>query len=210
MRFIRNSREKLQDLALSLTLFGACQDGTTIGDRLKVTKLMFLTSHSLFERQIKGFSLNFYRYTHGPFTPEVYEIWEELAWMGLLSVESGARGELGLTPEGQRMAGLVTGQLEAESSCSPYLELIRLIADAWASSTTSELLRHVYDLKVKPIGYRHNLPLRDVPSNERLTGILSDDTNRVFAGVVRSQRDGKSGVGATRGRQEWVRGIVVG
>lgn len=183
MRFIRNQREKLQDLVLSLTLFGACQEGTAIGDRLKVTKLMFLASYSLFEQRIKGFSLNFYRYTHGPFTPEVYEIWEELAWMGLLAIEGGAKGELSLTPEGQKMADLVTGHLKGEPSCSPHLEQTRVIADAWSSVTTSELLNHVYSMVVRPIGYGHDLPLRDVPSNQRLTGILSERESRMSMAI---------------------------
>ena len=174
MRFIRNQREKLQDLALSLALFGACQEGKSIGDRLKVTKLLFLATHNLFSRDIKGLSLSFYRYTHGPFTTEVYEIWEELAWMGLLDCEGGAAGQLGLTSKGQQVAGQITSTLSQEASCKVFLQQTRQIADAWCSANTGELLQHVYSLAVRPYGYDKDLPLSDVPQGQRLTGIIPD------------------------------------
>ena len=176
MRFIRNQREKLQDLALSLVLFRACQQGAHLGDRLKVTKLLFLATYGLFSRDMKGLSLSFYRYTHGPFTAEVYEIWEELAWMGFLESEGGASGKLGLTPKGQQAAEKITSKLDCEESCKVFLQQTNQIADAWCSASTAELLQHVYSLTVRPIGYSLDVPLRDVPHGERLTGIIADRT----------------------------------
>ena len=174
MRFIRNQREKLQDLALSLALFGACQQGTYIGDRLKVTKLLFLATQNLFRQDIKGLSLSFYRYTHGPFTTEVYEIWEELAWMGLLNCEGGAAGKLGLTHKGQQVAEQITSTLNHEASCKVFLQQTNQIADAWCSASTAELLQHVYSLPVRPFGYLKDVLLRDVPQGQKLTGIIPD------------------------------------
>ncbi|PKB73681.1 MAG: hypothetical protein BZY75_00500, partial [SAR202 cluster bacterium Io17-Chloro-G7] len=92
MRTTRNNREKLNDALCSLVLLDLCAaESGIVGDRLKVTKLIFLATLELLQRQIKGLNYSFYRYPHGPFTIELYETWGEICWMGYLDVPAGAK-----------------------------------------------------------------------------------------------------------------------
>ena len=173
MRFIRTENERLRDLVLSLVLFDACQSGSDIGDRLKTTKLLFIATYLLFSRRIQGLSLSFFRYTHGPFTREVYEVWEELSWMGYLNSQPGSTGKLSLSSEGKEAANRLYGLLAATRSAQPYLKVVREISDAWASLDTSETLNKVYAMRATPFHGVVETTIRDMAMGEKLTGVLS-------------------------------------
>jgi hypothetical protein len=183
MRFIRTEGEQLKDLVLALVLFEACQPGPDIGDRLKTTKLLFIATHSLFRRQVQGLSLSFYRYTHGPFTREVYEIWEELEWMGYLDAQPGPGGKLSLSQEGRDVAGHLGSLLEGNPGSRPFLDVVRHIGDAWAPLSTAEMLSKVYAMSLAPIGWDREVELRDVPLGKRLTGVLARSESQAIIEV---------------------------
>lgn len=181
MRFIRTENERLRDLVFSLVLFNACQSESDIGDRLKTTKLLFIATYLLFRQRIHGLSLSFFRYTHGPFTREVYEIWEELSWMGYMDSQAGSSGRLSLTPEGAKAADRLYGLLATTPSAQPFLSAVREISDAWASLDTSDTLSKVYAMSLKPIYGDKDVLIRDMALGEKLTGVL---TRREVSSII--------------------------
>lgn len=172
MRTERTPRERVTDALLSLVLFNACasEDGG-IGDRLKATKLLFLASHDLFSKQIKALNFSFYRYSYGPFTPELYETWGELNWMGYLDIEAGPVGRLSLTKLGRDAARRYEALLDKNLNDST-LGVFRQVCDGYTALGTRELLRRVYETKVTPVGWQRQIAVGEVPEGAFLTAVL--------------------------------------
>ena len=82
----RTPRELLTDSILTLTLYYLCglvsQDSMRIGDRLKAAKLTFYSTYPCYRQGIKALNYSFQKFTHGPFTRELYETWGSLQWDG--------------------------------------------------------------------------------------------------------------------------------
>ena len=176
MKFLsRNERERLTDGMLSLVLLKACvsDDGKTVGDRLKVARLLFLATHDLFSRQNKAFNFSFYRYHHGPFTTELYETWEELGWMGFLELEPGAAGRLKLTDEGVAGAERYEQRLLQLGNHS-IIQTFKRISDSYAQLSTDEILQKVYSMEIAPLGWREPVNLRQTPQGSYFTAILDE------------------------------------
>ncbi len=171
----RSEPERLTDALLSLVLLRECasEDGRTVGDRLKVTKLLFLAAHNLFSQQVKAFNLSFYRYSYGPFTTELYETWEELVWMGFLNITPGNQGQILLTESGDTAAKHYAERLRSQGN-EAILRAFQHITDAYASLSTPELLQRVYSMKVVPLGWQQSISVRDTPSRSFYTCILDD------------------------------------
>jgi len=186
MRLNRNSREKLTDAMLSLVLLNTCtSEKGRIGDRLKVTKLLFLATHKLFASQTRAFNFSFYRYHHGPFTTELYETWGELGWMGFLEIPAGASSDLSLTEAGIKAAEYY-GQRLADLGNQLVLQEFRHIADTYCQLETHELLKRVYSMKVTPLGWQQSVTISDAPMGTYFTCVLSDEEARVSLAVDES------------------------
>ena len=175
MRQTRTQRDRLSDAMLSLVLLNYCArtDGT-IGDRLKVAKLIFLATHDLLSQQFKALNFSFYRYSYGPFTPELYDTWGELTWMGFLEVPPSSRGEIKLTDSGLAAAVRYEKRLITLGNES-FIQSFRQVADSYCQYDTKELLEAVYQMKVVPLGWQQPIQIRDVPSKASLTWILESD-----------------------------------
>lgn len=173
MQLARSNRDRLTDALLSLVFLNFCTftDGKTIGDRLKVAKLLFLATHDLFSQQTKAFSFSFYRHRHGPFTTELYETWEELNWMGFLEVQPGPSGQLMLTEEGIKAAARYEQQLKILGN-QDVLQTFRRLSDSYCQLSTDELLRRVYNMEVTPLGWQQPVRIGDTPMGAYFTGIL--------------------------------------
>ncbi len=175
MRQIRTQRDRLSDAMLSLVLLNYCArtDGT-IGDRLKVAKLMFLATHDLLSQQFKALNFSFYRYSYGPFTPELYDTWGELNWMGFLEVPPSSRGEIKLTASGLSAAVRYEKRLKALGN-ELFIQSFRQVADSYCQYDTKELLDVVYDMKVVPLGWQQPIQIRDIPAKAFLTWVLESE-----------------------------------
>lgn len=175
MRTVRNNRERLTDALFSLVLLDLCaSESGVIGDRLKVTKIIFLATFELLNRQIKGLNYSFYRYAHGPFTTELYETWGELCWMGYLDVPTGAKSEITVTDSGHIAASRYLQRLEALDN-APIINVFKQVCDSYASLGTNELLKHVYEMLVTPVGWHQRLQIKEVPSGTYLTCVLDSN-----------------------------------
>ena len=208
MKFSRNDRERFIDAMLSLVLLRGCvsEDGNTIGDRLKVTKLLFLAAHDLFSRQTKAFNFSFYRYHHGPFTTELYETWEELSWMGFLEIEPGPRGRLKLTDAGVKAAEWYDQRLRISRN-QPIMQVFDRVANSYAQLSTAELLQRVYSMTVVPLGWQGQVDVRQTPpgvyytcnldyEEAKLSVTIDDDTAREFFGEMPSAQKARERAGA--------------
>ena len=203
MRTIRTPQESASDTLLSLVLFDFCApDSGILGDRLKATKLLFLATFESACRRLKSLNYSFYRYTHGPFTRELYATWQELNDLGYLDVPSNPSGDIVITEEGRAAARYFLSRME--SGAVPGVEVVKTVftqvADTYGPLSTPELLKRVYDMKVIPVGWQEQAVIRDVPTGAYFTCILEpkqslevvsvgeDTTNEFLSKVVPSVR----------------------
>lgn len=188
LRTVRTDEEQLTDALVTLAAFARVQQtsGGRVGDRLKAAKLLFLMSHALFVDRVRALHFSFYRYMYGPFTPELYDTWEELAFAGYLTRGSGPKGEIVVTPEGlecaERFSGEVlgmhrsspTGEMVESRAGSAVREVIDQVADSKASYRTGELLDAVYAMQLRPLGWGEPVQVKDVPVGVYLTKIVEE------------------------------------
>lgn len=175
MRTTRTPQEITSDSLLSLVLLDFCAaDSGAVGDRLKATKLLFMATFESARRRLKGLNYSFYRYAHGPFTKELYATWQELSDLGYLYVPSNPRDYITVTEEGKAAASYFLTKME--SSATPGIEALKSVfkqvSDTYGSFSTPELLRHIYDMKVVPVGWQEQATIRDIPNGAYFTCIL--------------------------------------
>lgn len=171
MRLVRSEREFLIDELMTLALLRLVP-AVRVGDRLKVVKLLFLATYELFKRRWKALNFCFYRYTYGPFTPQVYEVWGDLSWSELMSIEPRAAGLIYLTPKGRRLADSFIEEVLSQEDNAPIKAVIDSVAKEFGTQPTNKVLQLVYDMPVQPVGQEVSLPLVQVPVRTQLTAIL--------------------------------------
>ncbi|MFQ5878913.1 MAG: hypothetical protein ACE5IZ_01900 [Dehalococcoidia bacterium] len=174
MRFWRTEREELVDSLLTLALTHICAPTGYLGDRLKLTKLIFAATLETFRTRCKGFNFSFYRYSWGPFTKELYHTWGDLYWAGLLEVQPGSTGLLGLTDEGHELAERFIREVMQRDENQPFLEVMDKVADSYAPCSTGELLRRVYAMEVVPIGWSNPTTLGATPMEAYFTAPIEE------------------------------------
>ncbi len=176
MRTNRDNRERLNDAMMSLGLLDMCaaEDSGIIGDRLKVAKLLFLATLESVRQQAKIFNFSFFRYNFGTFTPELYDTWGELTWMGLLEVPMGREGRITITPKGREVAREIRDILESNvgDRTGVALNIFRQIADGYQALSTSEILSKVYAMRVRPLGWQAEVTIKEVTAGAFLTYVL--------------------------------------
>lgn len=178
MRLNRSNRERLTDAMLSLVLLNTCaSENGSIGDRLKVTKLLFLATYELFAQQTRAFNFSFYRYHHGPFTTELYETWGELGWIGFLEVPPGPTGQIALTATGLKAAEHYHQRLDNLGNVA-VLQAFKHVSDTYASLPTDELLKRVYGMEVTPLGWQQPVRIGDAPMGTYFTCVLEAEESR--------------------------------
>ncbi len=175
MRLSRTRQEVESDTLLSLILLDMCADDSgAVGDRLKTTKLLFLAAIESSKRRLKGLNYSFYRYTHGPFTRELYATWEELSELGYLDVPVERFGIITVTEEGRAAARHFRNRMESRAlpGMANVTQVFSQVADTFSSLGTAEILRCVYDMEVVPVGWQQQVAIRDVPNGAFFTCIL--------------------------------------
>lgn len=176
---MRNTREFLTDSLMTLAFLNRCAPVEGIvGDRLKVTKLLWLLSESLFSRRLKGLNFSFYRYSYGPFTKELYETWEDLNWAGLLEIGRGPTGSIGLTEQGRKVADDFYSDILSRPENEVFRKSLEDVATRWSRSSTSDLLQYVYSMRVRPIGWSDEVTIGNAPQNVYLTRVLEETEAR--------------------------------
>ena len=135
-------------------------DDGTLGDRLRLMKLAFLAACSLSEAKIAGLGLSFYRWTWGPLSNEVYDVWERLERAGILHEEE----QWIVTEDGASLSDAFYGDVFHAEVNEQVRRAFDEIADRWRGEPwTSELMKHVYALEVVPVGGDSPVAVSDVP-----------------------------------------------
>jgi len=165
----RGAREFLVDGVLMLVLMLRCSPGGPVGDRLKVMKLAFLATYDMFRRRAKGFSYSFYRYQYGPFTSEVYETWQDLSSAGLMELSPQPQGQIGLTAAGRDFAEAFAAEVLTRGENSQFDQILSGVADSYGADSTTELLRKVYGMQVRPLGWEDFTTIGATPEGLYLT-----------------------------------------
>lgn len=175
MRYDRTQKEALADALVTLCLLDRSALEGPVGDRLKVVKLVFLATWEMFQNRWKGLNFSFYRYTYGPFTPQLYETWEELSWAGLLEIGSGPDGKIALTEEGRSLAQRVWREVFDLPRHRAFAEVLDRIAARHGGQDTGQILRHVYLLQAPPASGGRPVPIRDMASGTYITACLEPE-----------------------------------
>ena len=188
MRTTRTQSERLSDHVLTLVLLDLCSESRVVGDRLKAMKLMFEASLSLFRQQAKALNYSFYRYVYGPFTPEAYETWEELSWVGWLQIEPGATGPVSVTEDGEEVASTYREKLDREWGGGFALEVFRQVADTYSSLSTPDLMKKVYSQKVIPVGFQSPIKVGEAKENVLFTCIVEEENAKKNLSILDNDR----------------------
>jgi uncharacterized protein YwgA len=174
MRTERTPEEQLTDSALALALLARVSDNT-LGDRLKVMKLLFLADYEMFSERAKGLNFVFYRHKLGPFSKEVEEAWELLKRSGHLQEEE----EFALTSEGRALAEAILEDVLSLPENRPFLTIIARVVGQFAEMSRQQIMRFVYAMNVVDVDGREYGHIREVPLGIRFTGILETSEARV-------------------------------
>jgi hypothetical protein len=159
--------ERIVDTAVLLSLWAACarKPEEDAGDRLRQMKLAFLAAHKLHQQRLRGLGLAFYRWTWGPMSNEVYEVWDLARASGLVVEEE----HFTVTSRGESLARDFYEEVLRVEENVRFRETIDEIASDWRDQPeTRPLLRHVYDLAVVPEGEQLPRPIRDIPRGRDL------------------------------------------
>lgn len=176
-----DARPMLVNELLVLALLRLCSvfsGNPVVGDRLKVTKLTFLATHRLYQAGYSAFALSFYKYTYGPFTKELYEVWDDLSAAGMVDVGPGPSSSIALTPNGLEFGSQFLQELFGAPQNEKVATAFAEIAGKYARESTGGLLRDVYQLRLQPVGYSVELSVADVPMGVYLTRELPSDQAR--------------------------------
>ncbi|MFQ5879435.1 MAG: hypothetical protein ACE5IZ_04610 [Dehalococcoidia bacterium] len=183
MRLVRDPREFLTDGLMTLALIHVCAPATAAGDRLKVAKLLFVATYDLFKERAKGFNYSFYRYSYGPFTTELYETWEDLSWTGLLQVEPGPKGSISVTAKGRELADAFINEVLSDKVNEHFLLVMHKVQDLYAGDDTGTLLRKIYQMRVRPLGWEEVITVGEAPLGVHFTRILDESEARTVVQV---------------------------
>jgi hypothetical protein len=178
MRADRTFEERLSDSALSLVLLSQIPDGETIGDRLKVMKLLFLAEYRMFTERAKGLNFTFYRYKLGPFSKEVEELWDALKVSGYLQEDE----EFALTDEGRRLAHAFRADVLENATNTYFNEAISSIAQQYGRQDRNEIMARVYDMQVFDIEGRR-LRMRDASLGTVFTEALEPSEAKMIVSI---------------------------
>lgn len=174
----KSERETLTDELLTLALLALCARFTRnplVGDRLKVTKLVFLPTYSLYRKKHKGFNLSFYKYNWGLFTKELYEIWDDLSSAGLLEVLPGPSSSIRLTEAGIDFGLQFFKHMISTEANAPFTRALLETASGFGHESTHQLLRYIYSLPISPVGSSKETSVSEIALGVYLTERIPEE-----------------------------------
>ena len=170
----RTPLERLTDAALLLTLWERAVEEPRVdaGGRIWQMKLAYLFARELQERQVHGLNLNFYRWTWGPMSNQVYGVWDQLRTTGLLDEEE----RFLFTRRGLELADEFFGEVVCDERNLAVREAVDAVANEWKGKGPhlNAILDHVYGLPAKPVDDAEALPrpLREIREGTELLAPL--------------------------------------
>jgi len=169
----RRIRERMVNILLVMyTIKKVAQFGVMDGT-VKLQKIVFLAQKELLARKLKGFSYNFFRWNHGPYSADLandYALLEGSRFAGGWPIRLNKDGE-------QVLAGC-RDLLESNRAIT---EVIDSVAERYANLPSDELKQAVYDMtitvprlksRVKIGDIRHGQLILFRPRDEAVKGIF--------------------------------------
>ncbi len=147
---MRNADERRCDATLLLTLWARSVETPhkDAGDRLWQMKLAFLAALGLSLGEVRALTLNFYRWTWGPLSNQVYEVWDDLEGAGLMCPEE----RFVVTRRGLELAEAFYAEVVCDERNVIVRETLDRVAGEWhGEPRTSDLLRQVYATEIIPL-----------------------------------------------------------
>ena len=146
---MRNADERRCDAALLLTLWARSVEAPRedAGDRLWQMKLAFLAALGLSRDEVRALNLHFYRWTWGPLSNEVYEVWDNLEGAGFMCPEE----RFVFTRRGLELAEAFYAEVVCDERNVIVRETLDRVAGEWRGEPrTGDLLRHVSAIEIAP------------------------------------------------------------
>jgi len=169
----RTGIEITTDKALFLVLIWEIQKmGYRVDDLLKAQKLGFLVAYSLFRDRKKAFSLEFFRYEHGPLSKAVYAILDEFADLRLLK-RKGSRIST-LSKDGCDLAARFSDDVLKVGTNSFCREQIQETAKTYGRHSGLRLRSLIYDIECKTLESTKTRKILDIPPFEHFTKALDN------------------------------------
>ena len=126
-----------------LSLFDQTNKFGQIEGRLKIQKLTFLCELEGIKKKTPPLYFRFFRYTLGPFSPELANEIKVLGELGFIATTTGR-----LTPRGEYALGYFETGIQASEEARKSLKIIKDIAKHYGKRSGQQLMSFVYGLKV--------------------------------------------------------------
>lgn len=171
---MRNADERRCDAALLLALWARSVEAPRkdAGDRLWQMKLAFLAALGLSRDEVRALNLNFYRWTWGPLSNQVYEAWDDLEGAGLMRPEE----RFVVTRRGLELAEAFYAEVVCDERNVIVRETLDRVADEWRGEPrTSDILRHVYATEIAPLEGDVLVPVSAISRGTELLEPVSAD-----------------------------------
>jgi hypothetical protein len=177
----RTPDERRVDVAMLLSLWArsSTRPREDAGDKLRQMKLAFLASHALAAQRIRALTLEFYRWTWGPMSNQVYDAWTSLEQSGLMDSEE----HFVLTRRGADLAESFYAEVLMDERNVAVRQHVDAVANDWRGRPqTGPLLDHVYAMSIIPIAQKEPRTIRDIPRGvELLVPVPLDDARTTLS-----------------------------
>ena len=174
---MRNADERRSDAALLLALWARsvadpCRDA---GGKPWQMKLAFLAALGLARGEVRALNLQFYRWTWGPLSNQVYEVWDDLEGAGLMCPEE----RFVFTGDGLALAEAFYEEVVCDERNIVVRETLDRVAGEWRGEPrTSDILDHVYAIEMAPLAGDVPAPVRAIPQGTELLEPVPPDRAR--------------------------------
>lgn len=185
---MRNADERRCDAALLLTLWARSVEvpREDAGDRLWQMKLAFLAALGLSRDEVRALNLNFYRWTWGPLSNEVYEVWDDLEGAGFMCLEE----RFVLTEGGLELADAFYEEVVCDERNVVIRETLDRIAGEWrGEARTSAILDRVHAVEIAPLAGGEPSPVHAIPQGGELLEPVPHDRARSWLTVEPGWRE---------------------
>ncbi len=147
-------RERMVNILLLMYAIRKVSQFGVMDGTVKLQKIIFLAQKELLARRLKGFSYNFFRWNHGPYSADLANDY------GLLEGSGFAGGwPIRLRKEGEQVLAACRELLESNRAIT---EVIERVAERYARLPSDDLKQAVYDITVTVPKVNARLKIGDV------------------------------------------------
>jgi uncharacterized protein YwgA len=153
----KNIEDRVVNNLLLLYLINKADEEGVIEDNIKLQKSVFLTQKNFIDKKMKGFSYNFFRWHHGPFSADVNNDLISLKKNKLVKWEED---RIYLTDEGKSILAQCEDLFEENDMFS---QIINEIIEENIKLTPDQIKEKVYNIKLFVPKIREIMAIKDIP-----------------------------------------------